>query len=573
MTLHTQPDPIQMLMALDHRGHLDDAWGQSIKQAILGGFALPSDHAELQRRFARLGRAELLGDVCPFRVPRLGDRGICLGKTPEGQWLHHGLTDAATHIACVGATGSGKTSILYFLICQMIMQGIGVFAVECYKQDLRSLLPIARRCGRDAGVLRHTDLRWNPLEPDDVDPRGHIERTVSLLARVLQLPDRASMLLRRVVHELCERAGVFRGELGQCPTLFHVHARIKSIDANPQARDALLDRLTSLLMTFGPGLAYHRAWRPSQFLDRVTVLELAGANELLRQLIPTAWLGTMFEGQVQAGAQNARLRTMCLIDDAQRFLGGEGIGSSDQTPIAELLGLLRSSGIALAANAQTIEGIPQNTLANMTARIVGRLGIASDYQRIARECGLDQAQLTWIRRHLQPGRFMMHLASSPWREPFIVETPKPNLPMVRDDDIRASVRSLVSLPVIPATEFAHWTPWGGGSVTSKTPSTKPQASPTPQAPIEGSPSSSPTLSEHELRLLHAVIEHPFQPMSSYHKACGMKPADAKRARESLIAQGLIRAHKAQLKGRGRQPVLLEPTDEGVAAANSHGRQI
>lgn len=575
MTPQAQPDPVQMLMTLEQRGLLDDIWGKSIHQAILTGYALPSDLEELHRRFAKLRRAELLGDVCPFRAPRLGDQGVCIGKSPDGMWVHHDLTAMATHIACLGATGSGKTCVLYWLISQLIMQGIGIFAVDSYKTDMRSLLPIARRCGRQAAVLQHTDLRWNPIEPDSDDPRGHIERTGSLLARVLQLPDRASMLLRRIIYELCETVGVFRGELQHCPTLFDVHARAKTIDANPQARDALLDRLTSLLMALGPEvLAYRRAWRPSQFLNRVTVLELAGANELIRQLVPTAWLGTMFEAQVRAGAQNSRLRTLCLIDDAQRFLGGDGIGSRDHTPIAELLGLLRTSGISLAANAQTLEGIPQNTLANMTGRIIGRLGIASDWQRAARECGLDHAQHGWIQQHLRPGRFMIHLPSSTWRAPFIVDVPRPKLPSVHEDEINASVQGLDALPVVPATEFAHWTPWGSGTVSSSHASTKQENPPATGAPGEVKPTPvSSALTEHELRLLLAIIEHPFQPMSSYHKVCGMKPADAKRDRESLVAQKLIRTHKAQIKGRGRQPVLLEPTEAGIATAQSHGRQV
>ena len=242
------------------------------------------------------------------------------------------------------------------------------------------------------------------------------------------------MLLRQTAQSCFSKAGVFAGELDRCPTLFDVIERAKAAEANAAAKEALLDRLGSLLHTLGPGvLAYHRAWRPSHLLDKLVVLEFAGAPESVRQWLMSDLLFKLFHGQVARGVVNAPLGHITLLDDAQRFLTGDGLVGV--TPIAELLGLVRSTGLAIVANFQSLEPVPTSVLSNMNARIVGTLGSTGDLRRAASEFGLDAEQAAWARQHLAAGTYLAHFNVGSWRHPVVLKLPRPTLPRVSDKDL------------------------------------------------------------------------------------------------------------------------------------------
>ena len=542
---------LERLSFADEHGLLDDLHGRSIKVAVLEGCPLPSDIEELHRRCTRVERQAQLGQLTPFRPPRLSGAGICLGSDHTGHNVHHDLTAQAQHFACVGSTGAGKTSVWIWYLLQLFRLGIGFLGIELYKRDLRRLVPLASRLGRTLTVLTHRDLRWNPLEPDGLDPHRHLESALSSLSRCIDLPDRAGMLLRQAGHEVFAKAGMFTRRGTTCPTLFHVFNRVKTMDANAASREALLDRLGGLLTSLGPGvLGYHHAWRPSQLIDKLVVLELAGASETIRQWLPSAWLFTLFHGQVERGAFNERLRHLTLIDDAQRFIVGDGLGGSDLSPIGELLGLLRSSGLAVGANFQSLAPVPASTFANLNVRIIGLLGSYGDVRRVSGELALNPEQTAWIQHHLRAGRYLMQLNNAAWRYPFIVNLPRPRLPSVAEGDLAAARAQLDQLPVVEAVEFRNWTPWDSA-----------------QASASGQPASSTeapkqVLTDHERRFLKAIVAHPLQSQSAYPKLAGMKPADAKAARLVLVSRGLIVERKVSLNARGRQPTLLEATDAG-----------
>jgi hypothetical protein len=552
---------IEQLMYLEERGQLEDLYGLSIRRAVLSGNALASDYQELNRRYASAARGEALGQSTPFRTPQLDERGICIGRDQGDRLVRRDLIGHVTHLALIGSTGSGKTSLLVPLLLQLFVM-CGVMVIDLYKSEARRLVPLARRLGKRLAVLGPRDLRFNPLEPDGVDPALHLEVQLSMFARCTDLPQRSAMLLHQLAHEAYKEAGVFAGDLRSCPTYYDLYARVERSNALAIVKEALLFRIASLLAAMGPALAYRRAWRPSDLIDKLVVLEMGGASELVRQWLPSSILFSLFYGQVARGAVNASLRHITVLDDAQRFIAGDGLDTKGLTPFVELAGLLRSSGLAVAAGLQSLEPVPSSTLANMGGRFVGVLGSNGDLRRVASELSLRPDQTEWIATHLRPGRFLAQFNNAPWRHPFIIEVPRPQLPSVTEADIRWGREELDALPVIPAPEFQHW---GRSSGSADPRSTQPQAS-TVHRPPSGGASGGHTLSERERRLLNAVIDHPLKPMSVYAKLASMKPADAKRARERLQALGLIRLRKVSLNARGRQPLVCEATPEGRAAA-------
>lgn len=302
-------------------------------------------------------------------------------------------------------------------------------------------------------------------------------------------------------------------------------------------------------------------WRPSDLIDKLVVLEMGGASELVRQWLPNSFLFSLFYGQIACGAVNASLRHITVLDDAQRFIAGDGLDTKGLSPLVELLGLLRGVGLCIAASVQSLEPIPSGTLANMGGRLIGVLGSSGDVRRVSSELSLRPDQTQWIATHLRPGRFLAQFNNAPWRHPFVIEVPRPQLPSVTEEDIRWGREELEALPVIPAPEFQNWDRSGRAVVPPSTQSAPPGSGhATAQGASEGS-----VLSERERRFLGAVIDHPLKPMSVYAKLAAMKPADAKRSRERLQSLGFIRLRKVSMNARGRQPLVCEATPEGRAA--------
>jgi hypothetical protein len=478
----------------------------------------------------------------------------------------------------IGATGSGKSSLWHSLMPILIEQGLGMLAIELYKAEYRHLYSACQRLGRPLHVLEAKHLRWNPCQPEG-DPKKHMQSLCSSLSRSLGLPDRTEMLLRKVIYELYCQRGLFDGRPDASPpTLFDVYERARTTDANHAARETLLDRLASLLIELGPEvLAYRKGWQSADLLDRLVVLELGGSSEAAKEFISSSLLFGMFNSRLQQGAINAPLTHVTLLDDAQRQLSG--ISREGMLPIEELLGLVRGAGLMIGMNVQSCASLSPGIMANVSVKVIGRLGSSSDVRRIKHELDLDESQTRFMRDELKPGTYIAQLSSGPMRKPFVLKLAKPTLDPVTEPMLEAGRRALDVLPVIPAPEFSQWTPWGQRSapVTLKSDKQSVTASLTKcdanvigqesgisTSGINPDPIAQFSLTEHQRRLLIAVVDHPLEPLTSYPKLACIKPSDAKKARIALVELGLIRIRTVSIKGRGRPPKIIEPTQSTLA---------
>ncbi len=75
--------------------------------------------------------------------------------------------------------------------------------------------------------------------------------------------------------------------------------------------------------------------------------------------------------------------------------------------------------------------------------------------------------------------------------------------------------------------------------------------------------------EHEYRLAKAIGRAPLLPSSQYALRANMSSKTAVRAREGLVAKGLVRERKKERAGRGGRSLLLELTAEGVRALHAY----
>jgi hypothetical protein len=117
--------------------------------------------------------------------------------------------------------------------------------------------------------------------------------------------------------------------------------------------------------------------------------------------------------------------------------------------------------------------------------------------------------------------------------------------------------TLLALPVEPATEFQNWGPDGSVIVMDESPT----------GPVKVNP-----LSDAELRLLKAVVEHPGEPSGAYCKLAGLGTHQAIAARKKLTAEGYLREHRMNTSAKGRASIVLEPLPVALEICRSGSRK-
>jgi len=470
----------------------------------------------------RLQRQEALGQLFPFRKPRLQSGELILGKEQYRipfQWL-------VEHLLIVGNTGSGKSTLFIWLLLQL---SCAFWVSDNYKKQLRHLRRLLGRQGRDLIVLSASDWKFNPLQASG-DARIHLSLAIDLLCRLLDLPPRARSILRQTCDELYSKFGIWEGRVDAWPTLFDLYERVKAApDLNEAARDAILDRLGALLAGF-KAVAYRVGWKPEDLACHSIVFEMIGAPEATKRILLETTLFSLFQREVERGVVNGPLNLFIGFDDSQRSFDACGPTGGEIMP--ELAGIVRGTGKSLCVVVQTMAALSRKLIPNLGTKIFGRLGSHEDYDTLAADLGLTSQQKEWARLHLKPGMFIGQVSKGDWREPFLFNVPLPNIPtVVSDQEARDSVRALDSLPVVPATEFEKWEPYARVEINQ-------------------------SLTDTELRFLHAVVANPGKPSSFYARAVGISGKRAIEVRQRLAAY--IREHEVATGQRGRNAIVLEP---------------
>ena len=343
-------------------------------------------------------------------------------------------------------------------------------------------------------ILRSHHWRFNPLQCFLTDVGMFMVVIVDMLGRVLGLTPRAWSLLSETVYRVFDRFGIWRGQRDHWPNPYDLTEEVrKSATANAAAKDALLNRLITLLLTLTPDrVAYRRGWNPGELARYSIDFELGGATETEKQLLLNWLPRTVFHQNVERGLANADLSLLFAVDDAQRLICAEGQHDSAHVgPLTELASVERSQGMGLWLNLQTFQGVPAASVANLRGKYCGPLGIGGDYSAIASHMSLHAEQVTYLNHFAKPGWFVGQTLG----HPFYFNVPEvPDLPPVSDAEADASCEPLMRLPVERAHEFDHWQPFPSVEITNAS------------APQQ----TGAMLDEAELRYLRLVAERPGQ---------------------------------------------------------------
>jgi len=554
-------------------GVFDDRLGQSLLRAWQVGACDAQLERMIRNRVRVLRVQDAFGVLDPFTKPRLRDGEVVLGLSREGHEVRIPIQWLTTGLLVAGNTGSGKTTLLTFLIPQILATACQVWVTDMYKRTLRHLRSIAHRLGIELLVLRAGDWRVNLLQPWTGDPRDDLATIVDLLVRVLGLPPRSRTIVLQGGHCLYEQFGVWEGRHDAFPTLYDLYEWVWArSDLNQPAREAILDRLGAFLTALTPSCgAYRVGWNPIDLARYSIVHELAGAPPHVAHILLESALSALMRHEVVHAAPNARIRLFLALDDGQRYLDGEPL-SGDIQPLDELAGVIRGQGLGLGVFVQTTSGVSDRLMANLAVKVFGRLGLHTDWSRLAAELGLDQQQLEWSRRQTRPGVFVGQVAEQ-WREPFIFCVPRIDLPsVVTDAEAAQSTRALNHLRTVRADEYMQWKPahLRVAAVSSgRSDARVPVAASSREHRGEPAPEVR-SVTKEELDYLANVAAAPLECCSERDRRLGIGASKGHRLRTALVQRRLVRPVAINPGGRGKRFQLLNLTDEGRALLEAFG---
>lgn len=558
---HTYPELQTLLQKVrwgQDRGAFRSRVGLAVANAVYLGMDDKVTRALVDNELRRLRQQEFMGTLPPFKAGRFSARQLLLGKDIHGGLLHLLYNWLLSGLLLVANTGAGKSNLLSFIALQLATVCPFWFS-ESYKNQLRLLRPLLQRLGIDLIIINGRDWRWNLLQPHIRDTRLHLTLVVDLLVRVLDLPPRSRTILVRGLHELYRRHGIWNGNRDNYPTIIELFDWVRVTPGlNPQARDAILDRLGSLILALTPRCAAYRVgWSPSDLMRHHVLIETRGSPENAKQILLGSLLFSVFYHEVERGVVNGPLKLVIAFDDSQRFFDASALdGGGELAPMDELAGVIRGTGISLWVLAQTAAGLSRRLIANLGSKFFGRLGIHEDYASLGADMGLNAEQIDWASLHIQPGQFIGQVTHE-WREPFVFQVPllQFNEP-VSDAEASASVRALDHLPTVFAKEFAGWQPQYTADVSAKSPATS-----APQKPV---------LDEAAIRFLKAVLQNHGQPSSAYARLARLGTKQAVEIRNRLVEAGYLRERPVATGARGREAIILEPTPAAYAAVTKTG---
>ena len=530
-------------------GLLEDELGRSILQIFHAGVCDETVAHMVEHRISKHKFHQAFYGGDPFKTPKLVKGDYTIGLNKDGKEIRSWIQFLNAHSLTVAGSGAGKTIFSRFKVLQIAENVKGMFLFDLRKREFAILKPLLARLGIDLKILAARSLKINPLQlPLGVTINDWIPRVADMLVGVLELSPRATKLLQAKLFPIYRE---FDNRPNEFPTLFDLFEAIKrDKSSNHQARTAVLDSLEPVLLSLGPEvLAYRCGWSSHELAMMYIVFELGGVSETDKNLLLNSLILSVFTSRIARGISNPKMNLWICLDEAQRLCSA----SAQISAIADLIGLVRGTGIGLDLSVQSANGVLPQIISNTATKIMGRCGSMADYSAAGSSMGLSSEQVHWGQMNLTPGKFIGQLGEGNWRYPFVFNVPLMKFPKLSTNG-SSTMDVTLDIPTVPATEFSDW---------GKTPEIHSSfaAVATAKKNLFDSP--------QEYQFCKAVIENPMQPSSKYPRLAGIKQNSAKQIREKLILKKYISQYSVDANGKGRSSMLLEPLPKGVEAVRKY----
>ena len=488
-----------------------------------------------------------------FVVPDPVRGNFMLGEHPGGKALIPFL-ELTSHLLQISSTGGGKSVSLNYWLLQAACLADGMWIFSLYKREVRHLLPLLAKAGKELFILRWRDFPFNPLEvPRGVHPTEQINNIADIFASTLGVPPVARNILRVALTNLYKKHGVFEGSKNW-PTLRELAEEIRSMKGNEAAKQAILDRLDTLL-AIASDMLDHRVGLSLEAMENVIcAIELDGLGLMYQSFLASCMMTAAFTRRV---AMNDNKKVLLVsLDEGQRLYSQRAAASAEGPSVISLMtALVRAQNMMFLVGAQTTYDLSPAILSNSATKILGRCGSLSDYREMSGAMGLNSEQLTWCQFNLKPGLFVAKLNYGDNQRPFLLRVPLIDVPpVVTDDETAASGRRL--------REKLNW--------KEETPPlvlTPPGSSEPGQSSTEGDGAEEETLTPDEQRLYDAVLANPYRPSSKLASVLGVSPCKAILLRKNLCQKGYLEEWSIDAVRGGAKMIVLVPLKPADGAAN------
>lgn len=350
-----------------------------------------------------------------------------------------------THIAVVGAAGSGKTWLAKVIAEEAILRGVPVLAIDPQGDLVQLLRARSRDVFTDAERDRY-DAFWRRVEPrvltpgsshgtrvclnplrlpaaDELtaveDPRRRAEERNGLLAaaagNLVRLAraggevDSQQTFVLQVLRALCGGPGRPALGLADIVRVLREPEAAGLDDADDFVKKAERERLARKIngLLHGPAAGLFTGGAPIN-LDTLCTpsapgkvpLNVVYLNALIdddqKQFFVAALASEVYRWMVSTGSTGAA-RLLFYVDEARDYIPAGMRKPAAKEPLVRLFTQGRKYGVACLLCTQSPRSVDYNVFGNCSTKIIGRLESAQDAERVAEWFAVQGAAPAWLR--------------------------------------------------------------------------------------------------------------------------------------------------------------------------------
>lgn len=423
-------------------------------------------HVDVPSSGDRLVHPSEPGEITATETPKIEasrlepSEGIERRGTPEenaalvvgersGRPVEISAASLSTHVAVVGAAGSGKTWMSKVIAEEAARRGIAVLAID----PQGDLVQMIRSNADDASA----DAWRRRVEPRILTPGTSHGRRISLSpVRLSKASDFASVeseqrrreeieslfssVSANLVHLAraggdvdCQRAFLFRilrqladvapsGAVGLEQVVAAVgdpeavgvedpDRMIKKSEREKIARKlhAILHGPAASLFTGGEPLVIDRLVEPVEGRTPINIVYLnALADDDQKQFFVSSLATEIYRWMIATGSAGGTPKLVFYLDEARDFLPAGSRKPPAKEPLLRLFAQGRKFGVACLICTQSPRSVDYNAFTNCSTKLIGRLESAQDVARVAEWFATEGAAPSWLgsRKGAEPGSFV-----------------------------------------------------------------------------------------------------------------------------------------------------------------------